>query len=494
MSEERAALPQQGDTIAEKYRIERTIGAGGMSVVYGATHVITSKRFAIKWLMPVPDAERHEAKQRFIREAQVAGRFQHPNVVEVYDVGQVGDAHYMIMEWLEGESLAARLERVGPLAFEQACEYLIPCMRAIDEAHASGIVHRDLKPANIFLCRATKHAPEKAKVLDFGIAKMDAGSGPFNPFVTRTGTLIGTPYYLAPEQLRNLPADARTDVYAFGVMLYQVLSGELPFDGNNFGELVVQIATGTPRRLAELGVALDVEAVVERAMARNALERYQNIGELVAALEPLRTLPAPALQPRLSNSQVTPVWPLESSLATESVAERSHRDMVEAMRAHDLRDWSRWGLVVMTLLVIAGAVRWYAHHGQETAVRAAASAPIDIAVTSRTAATSALPPSAARPESAGAAAVQLPLEVAPELPRGLEAPAPRARPAQVAPRAALPSQAEPAAALPVAPATPKPARRPKPRATPPVEAPVVPLVVQPDEEPEDDNPLHMKIQ
>ena len=96
MTEERAALPQQGDTIAQKYRIERTIGAGGMSVVYGATHLVTGKRFAIKWLAPVPDAEREEAAQRFIREAQVAGRFQHPNVVEVYDVGQTGPAHYMI--------------------------------------------------------------------------------------------------------------------------------------------------------------------------------------------------------------------------------------------------------------------------------------------------------------------------------------------------------------------------------------------------------------
>jgi len=295
-----AALPEPGDTVAEKYRIECTIGTGGMSVVYGATHVITGRRFAIKWMCPEPGNDTRESTQRFIREAQVAGRFAHPNVVEVYDVGQVDGAYFMVMEWLEGESLAARLDRDGPLSFSEACDLLIPCMYGIDDAHNAGIVHRDLKPANIFLCPATRHSPARAKVLDFGIAKLmdharrdsspEDQNGKFNPVVTQVGTLMGTPYYLAPEQLRNHPADARTDVYAFGVMLYQVFAGRVPFTGNSFADLVVQISSFTPRSLREIAPSLParVEQVVARAMARDPDLRYQELRSLAGALESIQ--------------------------------------------------------------------------------------------------------------------------------------------------------------------------------------------------------------
>src|SRR6187455_662819 len=201
-----SALPQPGDLIAGKYRVEREIGRGGMSVVFGAKHVVTGRRFALKWLLPEISVN-PESAERFIRESQVSGRLQHPNVVEVFDIGQDAGTHYMVMEWLAGESLADRLERVGPLSVREACRYLIPCMRGVAAAHAAGIVHRDLKPANIFLCEATKDSPELAKVLDFGISKLSISSGDVNLPVTSTGILLGTPHYMAPEQMQAQPVD-----------------------------------------------------------------------------------------------------------------------------------------------------------------------------------------------------------------------------------------------------------------------------------------------
>jgi eukaryotic-like serine/threonine-protein kinase len=323
-----SALPQPGDIIAAKYRIERAIGDGGMSVVFGATHCVTGKRFAIKWLLPDDEAATSAlAAQRFIREAQVAGLFQHPNVVEVYDVGEVSGSYYMVMEWLEGESLDTRLARVGRLSLHEACAYLIPCMQGIEEAHAVGIVHRDLKPANIFVCQATKHGPERAKVLDFGIAKLTNPTTDRDSLTTQAGVLIGTPSYLAPEQLRNQAVDHRTDIYAFGVVLYQVLSGELPFMGDTFGELVLQIATSTPTPLRELVPELPtgVDALVARAMAREPAERFQELSTLIEALRayaepayarttPARGQPLP-LSGRYSTRMPTPLATEAKSLA-----------------------------------------------------------------------------------------------------------------------------------------------------------------------------------
>jgi serine/threonine protein kinase len=282
-----SALPQPGDTIAGKYVLERVIGEGGMSVVYGATHRVTGKRFAIKWMLPDETATSGDTVRRFIREAQVAGLFQHPNVVEVYDVGQVSSSFYMVMEWLDGESLAARLERSGAMSFGDVCQYLIPCMHGVIEAHSAGIVHRDLKPANIFLCRAMHHTPERPKVLDFGIAKISKQLSELNSLVTKSGVLIGTPHYLSPEQLRNQPIDHRTDVYALGVIMYQLLSGQLPFPADNFGQLVLEIATGTPIPLRERvpGLPVGVPEVVAKAMAREPADRFQDVRELALALE-----------------------------------------------------------------------------------------------------------------------------------------------------------------------------------------------------------------
>jgi eukaryotic-like serine/threonine-protein kinase len=299
-----SALPRPGDTIAGKYVLERVIGEGGMSVVYGATHRVTNKRFAIKWMLPDETPTSGDTARRFIREAQVAGLFQHPNVVEVYDVGQVSGSFYMVMEWLDGESLASRLERERVIAFENACAYLIPCMHGVHEAHLAGIVHRDLKPANIFLCRAMHQMPERPKVLDFGIAKLSKHLFDVNSLVTKSGVLIGTPHYLSPEQLRSQPVDHRTDIYAFGVIMYQLLSGQLPFPADNFGALVLQIATGTPLPLRALvpELPVGVPEIVAKAMAREPDERFQDLRDLIAALEDVARGVVPLIAERAPNA------------------------------------------------------------------------------------------------------------------------------------------------------------------------------------------------
>lgn len=307
-----ARLPKPGDTFAEKYRLECVLGSGGMGVVFGATHLLTHKRVAIKWLaVDSSGGTLSDTTQRFMREARLAGEFHHPNVVQVYDVGESQGSFFMVMEWLEGESLAGRLERVGRLSFQETLQYLVPCMQAIQRAHDAGIIHRDIKPANIFLCEPTVDRPALSKVLDFGISKRMSSSLDTGTFVTQTGMLIGTPHYLAPEQLRARPIDRRTDIYGFGVLLYETLAGVLPFTADNFGDLIVQISTSTPRSLRELvpDLPLGVERVVAKAMARNPDERFHTLYELIAHLEAIDPSPlTAATMPQLRlPSSVSPI-------------------------------------------------------------------------------------------------------------------------------------------------------------------------------------------
>jgi serine/threonine-protein kinase len=319
-------VPAPGDIISGKYRVERVLGTGGMGCVLEATHQVTGKRFAVKWLLP--DLSGHgDAVQRFIREAQVAGRFEHPNVVEVYDVGQERGSFFMVMELLQGESLGARLRGRGKLSPEEACALMIPCLRGVHRAHQAGIVHRDLKPDNIFVCTATAETPETPKVLDFGISKVAARAGEVSASITRTGLVMGTPHYMSPEQLRGKDMDHRVDVYAFGVIMYELLSGKLPFPGDTYGELAVKIATETPVPLLRENpkLAPGLVAVVNKAMARDPAARYPSLDELGRALEPysggirfdmahsaLRTGQPPAPTPSSGTLR------LETPLSTES--------------------------------------------------------------------------------------------------------------------------------------------------------------------------------
>ena len=304
--------PKPGDIVAGKYRIESKLGSGGMSEVFEATHLRTKGRFAIKWMLP-EIAQQPEAAWRFIRESQVNGRVRHPSVVEVFDLGEEGGAQYMVMEYLDGEPLSARVARCTLLPLAEACAILVPCMKGVAAAHAAGIVHRDLKPGNIFLCRAAHDVPERAKVLDFGISKLSPLAGEAASYVTVANAMMGTPYYMSPEQMRGAGAvDHRSDIYAFGVILYQLLSGRLPFDVQPLSALVIAVATGSPppERLTKLvpGLPPAVDVAVARAMALDPAQRHPDLSALIAELEPFAAgamfgaSPSPSTPPRPSAS------------------------------------------------------------------------------------------------------------------------------------------------------------------------------------------------
>ncbi|MFI5307112.1 MAG: serine/threonine-protein kinase [Polyangiales bacterium] len=282
------AMPQPGDVVAGKYRIETIIGEGGMGAVFAASHKVTGKRVALKWMLPALAAD-EGAVQRFMREAHAAGRIDHPNVVDIYDVGEHEGSIFLVMEYLTGEPLTKALNR-GGLDARQVIQLLLPAMRGVAAAHAMGVVHRDLKPDNIFLCRGTDGSFREPKVLDFGISKVSTvGEAQLNPRLTRTGAVMGTPYYMSPEQIRgSSEVDQRTDVYAFGVILYEALTGQVPFDADAYSALILEIAMGTPKRPRELRKELPpgLEEVVMRAMAREPQQRYQSVEALARALEP----------------------------------------------------------------------------------------------------------------------------------------------------------------------------------------------------------------
>jgi eukaryotic-like serine/threonine-protein kinase len=355
-------LPVPGDIIAGKYRIERLLGMGGMGAVFEATHEVTNRHFALKWLLP-QGANNAAVVKRFIREAKVAGRCQHRHIVEVYDIDQEGSSLFMVMELLQGESLGERLLRAGRLPAHEACRILVPCMEGIEAAHAAGIVHRDIKPANIFLCAAGGGAPEQAKVLDFGVACFSNAQGGLDFTQTHTGAIIGTPFYMAPEQMRGQPIDHRADIYALGVTLYELLSGRRPFYATAYADLILQIANTTPVPIEELvpDLPAGLAAIVRRAMAREASGRFANIRDFIEALSPYR-------EERLgrSSSQHGVERLAETPLAGETLAPGFHSISRERPR------WFRpaVGLLLMAAVVAGVGMLVWRSRSNETSTHA----------------------------------------------------------------------------------------------------------------------------
>jgi eukaryotic-like serine/threonine-protein kinase len=281
------AVPSLGTVIADKYRIEELIARGGMGAVYMATHLVSGKKVALKWMLPSL-GQLPGAKERFVREACATARIEHPNVIDIYDVGNDRGSVYLVMELLRGETLAEYLQRTPTVSTGEAISLIMPALRGVAAAHAHDVIHRDLKPDNIFLCRSAEGEPREPRVLDFGISKVGTGDDP-RLSLTRSGAVMGTPYYMSPEQVRGAnQVDERGDIYAFGVILYEMLTGQRPFEAETYNQLILKIATEDPAPILELNPAIDrrLALVIERAMARDPRERFSTIEELAVALEP----------------------------------------------------------------------------------------------------------------------------------------------------------------------------------------------------------------
>ena len=288
--------PGPGTVLANRYRVIRRIGEGGMGVVLEAQNTITEKRVAIKWLHAAV-AHSPEAAQRMMREATASCRVRHANVIDVYDVFQQGDAIFLVMELLHGEPLRSVIER-GELPPHAIVALLLPAIDGVAEAHRQGVIHRDIHPGNIFLARPSPDAAPVPIVLDFGISKLALEDE--RARLTRSGMTMGTPLYMSYEQMCSArDVDPRADVYSFGVILYEAMTGRLPFVGETFADVAMKVATGSPvppRALRpELPEAL--EHVILRAMARNREERIESLDALSAALRPFASDPASRITP-----------------------------------------------------------------------------------------------------------------------------------------------------------------------------------------------------
>jgi serine/threonine-protein kinase len=278
-----------GQVLVGKYRVERLLGEGGMGVVLAVHHLALGQTFALKVLSP-GKAITEEHRVRFAREARAAARLAGPHVVRVVDSGELSEAPFdktpfLVMEFAAGKDLAEVLDEAMTLPVETAVRYTLQACEALAEAHARGLVHRDLKPSNLLLGEASDGTP-LVKLLDFGISKL---AEEFEPALTTSQAVMGTPRYMAPEQMRSAKdVDPRSDLWALGVILYEMLAGVTPFDGSTLVELVLAVQQQAPMPLSEVAVGVPdgLVMVVHRLLNKDPEGRFPNVGALAAALAP----------------------------------------------------------------------------------------------------------------------------------------------------------------------------------------------------------------
>src|SRR5689334_7524736 len=315
-----------GLVIGGKYRLEQEIGKGSMGTVYRAVHVTLGQRVAIK-LISGEHLQSTEARKRFSVEAKAAAKLRSRHVVQVYDDGETAEGNpYIVLEFLEGETLDQRLEREHDIPLADAVRIVAHVSRALARAHAQGIVHRDLKPANIFLVRSEDdEVGWIAKVLDFGIAKLESHG---EKGTTQAGTVLGTPLFMSPEQVRGASSvDHRADLYSLGMCLHHMLTGEFCFYSPNFSDILIAICTQPLPLLRSKApwVPEAVEQWFQRACAKEPLERFQSADEMTEALaaaagasllQKHKSFPEGRIAPETLVGYAAPALPNDSSPAS----------------------------------------------------------------------------------------------------------------------------------------------------------------------------------
>jgi len=279
---------QEGDLLAGKYRVEKVLGFGGMGVVVSAFRGDLEQRVAVKFLSQAA-AERPDAAERFRREARAAAKIRSEHVARVLDVGTLDTGlPYMVMEYLEGNDIADELRRLEVLPLLEAVDFILQAIEALAEAHAAGVVHRDLKPGNLFLARRADGS-RRVKVLDFGISKALSGSSVEELSLTKTAALIGSPLYMAPEQMRSAKdVDTRADIWSLGAMLYEMLTGQPPYTGDSIPQLCAALLHDEPIPLRQHRPEIPegLEQAVLRCLMKNRDHRFPTVWELGRALLP----------------------------------------------------------------------------------------------------------------------------------------------------------------------------------------------------------------
>ena len=262
-----------------KYKILGLLGKGGMGIVYKALDPDIEREVAIKTIRfdtLTDGTAKDDLMARFIREARAAGKLAHPNIITVYDVGKEKDMTYIVMQYIEGQSLQAALDSGKKFSSQEIVDLMKPVCDSLDYAHENGIIHRDIKPANIMIEKTGKPF-----LADFGVARIETST------MTQAGTTVGTLSYMSPEQIQGLQVDGRSDIFALGVIIYELLAGKKPFFGDNISTIVYKIVHEEPPRITEINQDLPhgFELVIKKALAKNPEDRYRTCGELVADLE-----------------------------------------------------------------------------------------------------------------------------------------------------------------------------------------------------------------
>jgi serine/threonine-protein kinase len=453
MEEDPSALPA-GTLLAGKFRVVRCLGAGGMGSVYEIEHELTKHRRALKMLHAAM-ANIPGVVERFLREASAAGRVGNPHIVETFDAGTLeGGEPYIVMEMLKGCPLTDKIGQ-GPMSISDVVDLIGQACDGVQAAHEAGIVHRDLKPDNLFI--ADQDGRPFVKILDFGISKFDPGKTG-GMALTQEGAALGTPYYMSPEQIRGeMGLDARADVYALGVILYECFAGQRPFDADSLTHLAVLIHTGNPKPLLEHRPDLPqgIADVVSRAMATDRNNRIQSAQDLKNELAKFGAIAFRSTQAAMPPAQpVLPTPPLSAmgtpGLATSAagVSVAQARSQVTQAGQKSQRNVIIAGFAALAVVAVVGAV--LVRGGGEPAPEASSSVTATKLVDPPRAASPA-PPALPAPEPVVTAPAPSASATA-AAPSAIATPRPGAPSPAAAPKGPL---AQPAAAQPAAP--PKPA-------------------------------------